>query len=314
MKRLRHSKKRGLFICIILLLVIHQLSFSQIYNPINYNFNGTPTYGVKIKTNLPFITGSQMPTVIIEGYNYGEARPTGLILTWYIFNDIFWNPEISSFGADIPSIKLSNENGKVIIFIDAQSYFRRFSVRVFAQGKGEVSSWFDGWQIVDEPLNGTQTVVVPYQNSFSGTVNLPGGIWRPDGSVGIGTTNPEAKLTVKGKIEASEIQVKDISTIPDYVFKPDYKLMPLNHIEEFVKQNQHLPDVPSEKEFKEKGMNMVEMNALLLKKIEELTLYVIEQNKHITDQNTQLQTQDKRISDLDRKIKIMLKNDKKKPL
>jgi hypothetical protein len=137
---------------------------------------------------------------------------------------------------------------------------------------------------------------------------------RGDGNFGIGTTNPEAKLTVKGKIEASEIQVKDISTIPDNVFKPDYKLMSLNHIEEFVKQNQHLPDVPSEKEFKEKGMNMVEMNVLLLKKIEELTLYVIEQNKHITDQNTQLQTQDKRISDLDRKIKIMLKNDKKKPL
>jgi hypothetical protein len=103
------------------------------------------------------------------------------------------------------------------------------------------------------------------------------------GNVGIGTTNPEAKLTVKGKIEASEIQVKDISTIPDYVFKSYYKLMSLNHIEEFIKQNQHLPDVPSEKEFKEKGMNMVEMNTLLLKKIEELTLYVIEQNKKITD-------------------------------
>jgi hypothetical protein len=283
MRWLIHINKRGLFIFIILLLAIHQLSFSQIYNPINYNFNGTPTYGVKIKTNFPFTSGSQMPTIIIEGYNYGEGKPTGLILTWYIYNDIFWNPKISSFGADMPSIKLSNENGKVIIFINAQSYYRRFTIRAFAQGLSEQSSWFSGWQAVDEPLNGTQTVDVPYENTPSGTVNsFPGGIWRSDGNVGIGTTNPGAKLTVKGKIEASEIQVKDIGTIPDYVFRTDYKLMSLSHIEEFVKQNQHLPEVPSEKEFKEKGMNMAEMNALLLKKIEELTLYAIEQNKKIT--------------------------------
>jgi len=102
------------------------------------------------------------------------------------------------------------------------------------------------------------------------------------GNVGIGTTNPEAKLTVKGKIVASEIQVKDVGTIPDYVFKPEYELMPLSHVEEFVKQNLHLPEVPSEKEFKENGMNMAEMNALLLKKIEELTLYAIDQNKKIS--------------------------------
>jgi hypothetical protein len=120
-----------------------------------------------------------------------------------------------------------------------------------------------------------------------------------NGNVGIGTTNPEAKLTVKGKIEASEIQVKDIGTIPDYVFKPDYKLMSLEQVKRYVNRNYHLPEVPSEKEFKEKGMNMAEMNALLLKKIEELTLYAIDQNKHITDQNKQLQEQGKKIEILE---------------
>jgi hypothetical protein len=108
------------------------------------------------------------------------------------------------------------------------------------------------------------------------------------GNIGIGTTTPEAKLTVKGKIVASEIQVKEIGNIPDYVFKPDYQLMPLNQVEEFVKQNQHLPEVPSEKEFKKDGMNMAEMNALLLKKVEELTLYAIEQNKQMIEQNKQI--------------------------
>jgi hypothetical protein len=76
--------------------------------------------------------------------------------------------------------------------------------------------------------------------------------------------------------------------------------MSLNHIEEFVKQNQHLPDVPSEKEFKGKGMNMVEMNTLLLKKIEEMTLYIIDINK-------QLQAQDKKIKKL-KKLMILSKH------
>jgi hypothetical protein len=103
-----------------------------------------------------------------------------------------------------------------------------------------------------------------------------------NGNIGIGTTSTTgAKLTVKGKIVASEIQVKEIGNIPDYVFKPGYQLMSLNKVEDFVKQNQHLPEVPSEKEFKKDGMNMAEMNALLLKKVEELTLYAIEQNKKI---------------------------------
>ena len=116
-----------------------------------------------------------------------------------------------------------------------------------------------------------------------------------NGNVGIGTTSPEAKLTVKGKIVASEIQVKDVGNIPDYVFKPDYELMSLSKVEDFVKLNQHLPEVPSEKEFKENGMNMAEMNVLLLKKIEELTLYAIEQNKVIEEIKQTLKNQNKKI-------------------
>jgi len=118
---------------------------------------------------------------------------------------------------------------------------------------------------------------------------------KESGNIGIGTTYPEAKLTVKGKIVASEIQVKDVGNIPDYVFKPDYELMSLSKVEDFVKLNQHLPEVPSEKEFKENGMNMAEMNVLLLKKIEELTLYAIEQNKVIEEIKQTLKNQNKKI-------------------
>ncbi|HZK69698.1 MAG TPA: hypothetical protein VFC36_08920, partial [Paludibacter sp.] len=144
-----------------------------------------------------------------------------------------------------------------------------------ATGKLRVYPYFDAtYGTTIEAMNVAENGYVPMTLSGSKFIFNAG-------NVGIGTTTPEAKLTVKGKIVASEIQVKDVGAIPDYVFKPDYELMSLSHVEEFVKQNQHLPEVPSEKEFQRDGMNMAEMNALLLKKIEELTLYAIEQNKKI---------------------------------
>lgn len=86
------------------------------------------------------------------------------------------------------------------------------------------------------------------------------------------------------KIYAESIEVRtDALSINwfDNVFHNDYKLRPLTQVEDFVKKNSHLPDIPSEKEVKEKGINIAQMDGLLLKKIEELTLYVIQQQKEI---------------------------------
>jgi uncharacterized coiled-coil protein SlyX len=71
----------------------------------------------------------------------------------------------------------------------------------------------------------------------------------------------------------------DQSTWADYVFNSDYKLRPLHEVETFIQQNNHLPEVPSTKEVEENGIDLGDNQATLLKKIEELTLYVIEQNK-----------------------------------
>ncbi|WP_313375706.1 hypothetical protein [Chishuiella sp.] len=110
------------------------------------------------------------------------------------------------------------------------------------------------------------------------------------GRLGIGTKNPNEKLTVKGKIHAEEVIV-DLNVPADYVFqkyytgksdlKADYVFPKLNEIETFVKENNHLPDMPSAKEIQENGLKVGEMNNLLLQKIEELTLYIIQQEKEI---------------------------------
>jgi hypothetical protein len=130
---------------------------------------------------------------------------------------------------------------------------------------------------------------VKFQNGT--TTNM---IVTTDGKVGIGTNDTKGyklavagTLGVKGKITAEEIQVI-VPAWSDYVFKSDYNLRSLKDVEGFIKQNGHLPEIPSEKEVTENGVQLGEMNALLLKKIEELTLYVIEQNKTIQTMQAQL--------------------------
>jgi hypothetical protein len=117
------------------------------------------------------------------------------------------------------------------------------------------------------------------------------------GDVGIGTSltnNPNSyKLAVNGKIGAKEVQVENTSsTWADYVFESTYDLMPIEEVEAFVKANKHLPEIPSAEEIKMNGHKLGEMDVLLLKKVEELTLYLIELKK----QNLELS---RRIDEID---------------
>lgn len=100
------------------------------------------------------------------------------------------------------------------------------------------------------------------------------------GNVGIGTITPNEKLSVNGKIRAHEVKV-ETANWPDYVFEQDYKILGLQELAAYIKINKHLPEMPSALEVSKNGVELGEMNKLLLKKIEELTIYLIEQNKEI---------------------------------
>jgi hypothetical protein len=121
-------------------------------------------------------------------------------------------------------------------------------------------------------FNGNQDNVVP-------TIYMP-----TNGNVGIGTNNPDAKLAVKGHIHTQEVRVDLTGAVaPDYVFEKEYELLPLSELETYINQNKHLPEVPSAKEMEKEGLNLKEMNLLLLKKVEELTLHLIEMKKEINE-------------------------------
>jgi hypothetical protein len=546
---------------LFLLILVSSATYAQVYQPVTGHFNSTPTYGVKIKTNMPFTPSSHMPTIIIEGYNYGTGDAIGIMINYYLYSTTPADPatyyfikhNATSYGGYTPVIKLANENNKIVIFIDSKDYFLRFMVRAFSKGLSEQTSWFDGWTVVDEALTGTAQVTVPYRNRFknevlidgrasiksgslggigftnsannyvnsissvtgadstqahlvfrtgtanasvnslpermrvdkdgnvgigtsaptskldvngvltlssaSGSVNSIGAgisvngnartmrfgynsttsnegfqfynlnnstslmMIQGNGNVGIGLTTPSAKLEVRnissavsqtnplisargignnfefghynpagysstlgtesysgrpflcfnceagtmdnkyrtrgkigtiitadllgglilGRIENSNADNQNLTTDfilkggqvgigtsnipidfklavagnliaekikvkkqvggvwPDYVFSPTYRLPSLNEIEAFTKKNNHLPEIPSAKEIENDGQDLGEMNRLLLKKVEELTLYLIEQNKSIIQQSKEIKELKLKVDQLEKK-------------
>ncbi|MBO9205411.1 MULTISPECIES: hypothetical protein [Niastella] len=130
-----------------------------------------------------------------------------------------------------------------------------------------------------------KTAIDDYVNSrglyYENTAFLNGeGINYFKGSVGIGTVNPQAKLAVNGDIYSKKVKVTQTGW-PDYVFHTTYRLRPLSEVEQFIKLHHHLPEVPSAADVKKDALDVGDNQATLLKKIEELTLYIISLNKEV---------------------------------
>lgn len=134
----------------------------------------------------------------------------------------------------------------------------------------------------------------------TGTEHFNGsGVNHFAGSVGIGTTDTKSyKLAVAGNMIAESIRVNLQSAWPDYVFHKDYKIDPLDETEKFINKFGHLPGVPSAEIIKANGLNLGEINILQMKKIEELTLLLIEQGK-------QFKELQKQIADIRKQVEVI---------
>jgi len=126
--------------------------------------------------------------------------------------------------------------------------------------------------------------------------------WTPyftvvaNGRVGIGTTNPQNALDVNGTIRAKEVRVE--SDWADFVFKADYKLPSLDEVKAHIEEHKHLPGIPSETEVKENGIGLSEITTKLLQKVEELTLYTIQQNERAIEQQKTIEKLEKELNEL----------------
>lgn len=158
-------------------------------------------------------------------------------------------------------------------------------IKVNTTPAGTATAAFNAPQLSDLPVTSTKLL----------TITGAGNHYISNGNVGIGTTNPQEKLSVKGTIMAQKVRVTQLGW-SDYVFDSSYQLKPLPQVEKYIQEHKHLPEVPSAEEVKKAGVEVGENQATLLKKIEELTLYIIEQHK-------KQEALEKRVAELETKNK-----------
>jgi len=145
--------------------------------------------------------------------------------------------------------------------------------------------------------------VAPNPSLRFATGNVQRMIITNTGSIGVGTLAPTELLEVAGKVKATAFRVgaQDLN-VPDYVFEPDYKLLSLKQLAKYIEKEKHLPEIPSAKEIKASGIDLSEMQMHLLKKVEELTLYTLQQENTIGSQQRTIQTQSQLIQELQRTL------------
>ncbi|NOU17548.1 MAG: hypothetical protein HOO91_08320 [Bacteroidales bacterium] len=180
-------------------------------------------------------------------------------------------------GTSTPTEKLDVVgNLKLSGYIDGGNQMRIFANANMVGSPQIIFYPFDSGQgvtIISGPTDGSASLKFCNQ---SGPYTQQNMIIKNNGYVGIGTGNPTSLLTVNGKIECEEIEVKNIAA--DYVFAADYRLTKLDDLEKYIKENKHLPGIAPASET-ENGVNLGEFNEKILEKIEELTLYIIELKK-----------------------------------
>ncbi|WP_420553534.1 hypothetical protein [Tenacibaculum aiptasiae] len=273
---------------------------------------------MKLKTN----STTDMAGIIFQG-----ARSTGLTSSHYFGTDgpshygLIMNADeyikfqtngvdrmFISSGGDI-GIGTTNPNAKLHITDSGLASVTSFQINNRFKFRGDgVLSWGinSDYGLLSWDNN---TAIMGAQSGKDLSIRA-GGIERvkvkANGDVGIGTADTFGyKLAVNGKIGAKEVKVEINSPWPDYVFTNNYKLPSLKEVEKHIQEKGHLKDIPSAEEVeKNKGVDLGEMNRKLLEKIEELTLYTIQQEKKIKE----LEKDKERLNRLEEKVNLLLKN------
>ncbi|CAL1520734.1 hypothetical protein [Chitinophaga sp. MM2321] len=163
---------------------------------------------------------------------------------------------------------------------EGQGRFKGWLTGTAATGAAaEIGATASGASLIG--FNRTTGVYIPLSLSGGTTATNQTIVTINNIGVGIGTPTPQSELSVKGTITAQRVKVTQTGWA-DYVFHKDYLLPSLQEVEAYINTHQHLDGIPSAVDVDKDGIDVGEMNKKLLAKVEELTLYLIEQNKKIT--------------------------------
>ncbi len=205
---------------------------------------------------------------ISDGYGFDFGKNN--------FNTSFFKIKTNGYvgiGTSNPGVELDVRGRAQFHSLGNSNNFLHFD---YATNGNKIRSY--GTNLFLETRNNTEDIQFRTNNSAAFLMTIKG-----TGNVGIGTSNPDSKLTVKGKIHAEEVKIDLAVPAPDYVFKKDYELLTLEQVQEHIVEKGHLPNIPSAVILETEGVELGIMNMKLLEKIEELTLYTIQQQQEIKE-------------------------------
>lgn len=266
------------FIALVNLLTMPCITFAQInYGANNNFFNSIVSSSVGNFNTIGAVGQSQVLASFAGGYTNTVLPGAIATFTYGDNNEVGGN---SSFGIGQFVSATANNCGAI-------GYFLRST----ATGSIAIGN---GISVADKLNNNIENSLMVGFNSEKPTlfVGPTDPVVYPNGFVGIGTTSNASTigylLAVKGAIIAEKVKVAEYVNWPDYVFSINHDLMPLDQVENYVIDFCHLPNVPSALEIQQSGYDIADMDAILLEKIEELYLHIIEMNKEIEHLQKQL--------------------------
>lgn len=250
-----------------------------------YNTQGNvpsgQVYGNGVQLALPQDNrfGAQIVIPTYENQIYYRRNQAGTWDPWYkVYSSANLNKTDVDFSCNLLTSKTADVSGDILLRNMNNKVGGGVSVNFSSYDAAhpgpKISSYLD---YASGTNSQSRLVLSSYSGGYKNELTLM------YGNVGIGTMNPQERLSVNGKIRAQEIKVEQANW-PDYVFAGAYELMGLNQLKDYIQQHNHLPDMPSAAEVADQGINLGEMNAKLLKKVEELTLYLLEKDSELKNE------------------------------